>query len=208
MVQPIDLKALERRAFRSTFQDGLMEIYLGLMLLSFGSGRLLDALNLSDNATLLVGVIGGMALIAGVILVRETVVIPRRGRVRFGVQRRRRQQGVAWAWIVGWYAALGILFAVGTGHLALGRWAVLAIFGAIIVLPFWLGAYGLQIPRLYAYGVLIAAALLIGHAAGSVLAGLITLGVIMIGIGIVLLVRFVREHPIPTTAEATNGRAG
>ena len=167
MVQQIDLRHVEANLFRSTYQDGLMEIYLGLMLLSFGSGRMLDALHLSDNATLLVGVISMMVLITGLILVRETVVIPRRGRVRFSAQRRRRQQRVGWAWMVVTYAAFGVLYAVGTAHLALGRWVVLAIFGAIIVLPFWLCAHFLQIPRLYTYGALIVAALLVGHEAGS-----------------------------------------
>jgi hypothetical protein len=208
MVQKLDLRHVEANIFRSTYQDGLMELYLGLMLLSLGSGRVLDALKLSDNATLLVGVIGMMVLIAGLIVVRECVVIPRRGRVRFSAQRQRRQQRVALGWIVGTYAAFGILYAVGTAYLALGRWVVLAIFGAIIVLPFWLGAHFLQIPRLYSYGALMVVALLAGHEVGSALAGLIAAGGVMIVIGIVLLIRFVRQHPIPSAAEAMNGSVG
>jgi hypothetical protein len=204
MAQPIDLKELERRAFRFTFQDGLLELYLGLMLLSFASGPVLDALNLSDNATLLVGVIGMMALVMGLVALREYVILPRRGRVRFSVQRRQRQQRVAWETMIGLYAAFGILLAVGTAHLPLGRWGVLAIFGCIIVLPFWLPAYFLQIPRLYGYGALIVAAVVIGHALGSGLAALIVAGGVMMVIGIVRLVRFLRDHPLPPV-EAVNG---
>jgi hypothetical protein len=208
MVQRLDLRHVEVNIFRSTYQDGLMELYLGLVLLSLGSGRVLDALNLSENATLLVGVISGMALVIGLVVLREYVVIPRRGRVRFSSQRRRRQQRVALGWIVGTYTAFGILYAVGTAHLALGRGVVLAIFGTIIVLPFWLCAHFLQIPRLYSYGALIVAALLVGHQVRNTLAGLIAAGGVMIVIGIVLLIRFVREHPIPSAAEAMNGNIG
>jgi hypothetical protein len=207
MVRNIDLQDVKANVFRSTFQDGLMELYLGLMLLSFGSGPVLDALHLSENATLVVSVISVMVLVMGLVLLREYVVVPRRGRVRFGARRRRRQQRVALAIMISLYAAFGILCAAGTAHLPLGRWGVLAIFGGIIVLPFWLCAHFLQIPRLYGYGALVVAALWIGHGLGSGLAALVAAGGIMTGIGIVLFVRFVREHPIPPAAEAANGNA-
>jgi hypothetical protein len=204
MVRNINLQDVEANVFRSTFQDGLMEIYLGVMLLSFASGPVLDALNLSENVALLVGVVGMMALVMGWIALRETVILPRRGRVRFSAQRRQRQQRVAWAIMISLYAAFGILFAAGTAHLPLGRWGVLAIFGCIIVLPFWLPAYFLQIPHLYGYGVLIVVAVVIGHALRSGMAALIVSGVVMTVIGIVRLVRFVRGHPLPSV-EAANG---
>ena len=208
MVRNIDLQDVEANVFRSTFQDGLMELYLGLMLLSFGSGPVLDALHLSENATLVVGVISMMVLVMGLILLREYVVVPRRGRVRFGARRRHRQQRVALAIMISLYVAFGILYAAGTAHLPLGRWGVLAIFGGIIVLPFWLCAHFLQVPRLYGYGVIVVVALLIGHALGSGLAALVVSGGVMMVIGIMRFVRFLRDHPLPPAAEAANGHIG
>jgi hypothetical protein len=204
MLQNVDLREVESNVFRSTFQDGLMELYLGLLFLSFGSGWVLKALNLSDNWALIVNVMSMMVLMMGLVALREYVVIPRRGRVRFSSRRRQRQQRVALILMIIWYAAFGILYAVGTAHLPLRRWGVLAIFGAIILLPFWLPAYFLQIPRLYGYGVLVAAALLFGHELGSRLTGLVALGGVMMTVGIVLFVRFLRDHPLPPAAEVAN----
>ena len=36
MTQNINLKALEKKAWRSVFQDGLWDIFLGLLLMAFG----------------------------------------------------------------------------------------------------------------------------------------------------------------------------
>ena len=47
MSEKIDLKELERRAFRSTFQDGLWDIFLGLLLLNMGGGTLLGGSGMS-----------------------------------------------------------------------------------------------------------------------------------------------------------------
>jgi hypothetical protein len=47
MVSNLDLKQLERKAFRSTFQDGLWDIFLGLLLLNMGGGTLLGGSGMS-----------------------------------------------------------------------------------------------------------------------------------------------------------------
>jgi hypothetical protein len=52
MSQSISLKELERKAFRSTFQDGLWDMYLGFLLLMMGMGLVLRAFNTSVIWTL------------------------------------------------------------------------------------------------------------------------------------------------------------
>ena len=39
MSTPIDMKEIEKRAYRATLQDGIMEMYLGLFL-GFYAGKL------------------------------------------------------------------------------------------------------------------------------------------------------------------------
>ena len=49
MTQNINLKALEKKAWRSVFQDGLWDIFLGLLLMAFGLSAWLDRLALSES---------------------------------------------------------------------------------------------------------------------------------------------------------------
>ena len=91
MSQNLDLKALERKAFRSVHQDGLWDIYLGGMLLALslffsipenGEGEL--------NYTLLA--LLGVAIVFAVFqLGKKYVTVPRMGQVRFGPERQKRK---------------------------------------------------------------------------------------------------------------------
>ncbi|MFW9872823.1 MAG: hypothetical protein ACFFG0_06950 [Candidatus Thorarchaeota archaeon] len=40
MVEPIELKKLEKKAYKSTFQDGIWDIFMGMILLNLGLGSL------------------------------------------------------------------------------------------------------------------------------------------------------------------------
>ncbi|MFH1941178.1 MAG: hypothetical protein ABIL68_03660, partial [bacterium] len=48
MIQALDLKALEKKTFRSTFEDGLWDIFIGLIFLQFAVAPLLNDLGLGD----------------------------------------------------------------------------------------------------------------------------------------------------------------
>jgi len=48
MSQTINLKELERKAWRSVFQDGLWDIFLGLLLLAMAIGALLSDIGVPE----------------------------------------------------------------------------------------------------------------------------------------------------------------
>lgn len=91
MKEQIDLKALEKKAWKSFFDDGLWDIYLGLLLALMGTSSLLShntALN-EDQATLVY-----LGLMLTVMIAfwfgKRFVVAPRIGRVKFQAKKRRK----------------------------------------------------------------------------------------------------------------------
>jgi hypothetical protein len=215
MSHTINLKELERKAFRSTFQDGLWDMYLGFLLLTMGMGPLLPSLDTSVMWTLVIllmlSVLAWLAFWAG----KKFITTPRMGLVKFGPQRKaklKKTRAVLFLsallgmimfvlramWNIEWAARIPIPAYV---------WAVQAI------VVFGLGAYFLDVSRFYAYGVLYAIPLPVGIVLlqNTGLPGLMFLpfgvsGGIMVIIGVVLFIRFLREYPLPAV-EASDGNS-
>ena len=88
MSHTISLKELEREAWKSVFQDGLWDIYLGLLLLAMAIGDLLSDIGvpkawyIAIYSTLLV--LPTWVQWAG----RRFITLPRMGRVKFGPKRK------------------------------------------------------------------------------------------------------------------------
>ena len=202
----LDLDALEDRAYRDQFQDGLPDLILGLFLGAFSASFLLDA--------------GGMGGIWGAVLIPLWLPLHRRlaegrtGYVEFGPGRRakvRRKQ-------------LFMTLALGMSVLAgLGMWAYHALGGpegfgdwlrplgplplafsltALIVV----GAALLQLRRGFAYAALVLGFSIIGHLVGDAMfVGLLAAAVVVTAWGVVVLLRFLREHPVVDAGGAGNG---
>src|SRR5512137_408065 len=100
MIDTTDTKDLERKAWRSVFQDGLWDIALGIVFLGPG---LNIALNLPQRG----GYLLYAAMVAlSIVLVRigkQRITVPRLGWVRFGPRGERRRRNAV---IVG---AIGVL---------------------------------------------------------------------------------------------------
>jgi MFS family permease len=91
MSDKINLKDLERRAYRSTFQDGLWDLYLGGIMACLG---ILGIIPSMEDETW-VWLIGYTVLIGGVlalfILGKKYITVPRLGAVKYGAKRKRRK---------------------------------------------------------------------------------------------------------------------
>jgi len=200
MTQTIDLKALERKAFTASFQDGLLEIMIGVMLLQMVVGRLLDHLQLPGIWVLAVSLTALLLWGAG----KKYVTAPRVGVVRFGPARERRLKTFA---II---ACISLLTTVGlVTHGLMSGWRVGAIVLMIavpfkIVVIFSLAAYFKDYPRLYAWGVLIALTVVLGELLATHTrmpfarpAPYAAASAILLVTGASLLIRFLREYPLP-----------
>ena len=205
MSQTINLKELERKAFRSTFQDGLWDMYLGFLLLTMGMGPVLPALNTSIMWALVIllmlSVLAWLAFWAG----KKFITTPRMGLVKFGPQRKAKLKKTR--------AVLFLSVLLGVITLVLRamwniEWAAIPIpayvWAVQAIVVFGLGAYFLDVSRFYAYGMLYAIPLPVGLVLlqNTGLPGLMFLpfgvsGGVMVIIGVVLFIRFLRDYPLP-----------
>jgi hypothetical protein len=223
MSETLSLKQLERRAYRSFFKDGLWDISLGLLLLALGVGAALSRFGITWGHVIpdLHAIVLSLYLVATALLVvgKKYITVPRMGAVRFGPVRKARLS--ASVIILAGSALLGlVLFLLLANRLVPGDWFSgrmigLLAFGLNAIIVFSLVAYFLDFSRLYAYAVLWALAFPASEAVAThtplsgAFAFLFTIGAfsaVMLGIGIVLLIRFVRDYPIP--AEPAIGSDG
>ena len=211
MSQTISLKDLERKAFRSTFQDGLWDIFLGFLLLNMGGGTLLGGSEMSILGSMVV-----LTLFAGLVLLgfwagKKFITTPRIGSVEFGEQRKGKLKKVRLVLFVS--VLLGVLMAVwgvgarvgGLPH-AIGRVPLPAyVWAAQCVVVFSLAAYFMDVTRFYPYGVLYALPFPLGIvlAQNTSLSGSVSMaltfglaGGVMVSVGLVLFFRFLRRYPV------------
>lgn len=207
MFAAISAKELEKRAFRSTFQDGIWDIYLGLLLLnmsmSVGLAKL-TSLNPMNLGILLL--ILAIIIMVGFFLGKKYITAPRLGMVKFGAERQRKVKKVSL--VLSLSALMGLVTFLGFGSLTelfggLPGWVVpLGLFGVTSVVVFSLGAYYLDYTRAYLYGWCYALAFPFGiFLQESTMFGFLIaytiFSMVMIVPGVILLIRFIRENPIP-----------
>jgi len=218
MAQDINLKEIERRAFRSTFQDGLWDIFLGLLLLNMGIGTIvggtlgeteLSLMSLSWIVLLIVPL--PFLVFAAFWAGKKFITTPRIGLVKFGPQRKAKMKNVRAVLFVS-VLLLVIMFFLGWAAMGnrLPWWATqiplpLYVWPAQTIIVFGLAAYFLDVPRFYAYGVLYglpfpAGVLLVKNTDITVIGSMaiaysVPVGV-MVLIGVVLFIRFLRNYPV------------
>ena len=206
----LDLREIERRAFRSTYQDGLWDMCWGaiVMAMAISMHRPEDGYGPANIilATVVPVVAGGLFWLG-----KKLITLPRMGQVRFGPARKRRGRTLAiilglvvlvQAGIVG-LTALGWLNPqVGAqinGFLAdhsLERLAVAAL-GSLFVGPAMiLIAYFIDFPRGYYIAVMMSLAVFLMILVNQPIYAVVIGGLIVLP-GLVLFVRFLKRYPLP-----------
>jgi hypothetical protein len=202
------LKEAERKVFISFFQDGLVDIFLGFFFTQFVIAPYLSE-SLGDfwPSALFLPIEGLVFVVLW--LIRKYVVKPRVGEVKFGPWRRNRLMRFNVIMMVVLLGALllGVLSFVNFDSLP--GWTISARFSAILLIGFGLAGYFLNNARFYLYGVLVAAAPIVGewlwtnmdvpHHGFPVTFGFAS--IVMILAGLVQLMRLLRENPLPSSTE-------
>jgi hypothetical protein len=217
MVDSVDLKELERKAWTSFFEDGLLDIFMGLVLLAVGVPAILPGIFTSelsqDVAAACSMVLAFLPYWAG----KRWVTVPRLGRAEFSKARRSRQTRVALIYavsvvvgaIVFLMAMLGLSSNPPTLVRTLGAEGFLALgIGGWVFLILGLGSYFMEYKRGYVIAALYALAF-----GGTVLlhnpAVFDVAGILAVLMGLVVFVRFLRTHPtLPRREPATRYDAG
>jgi hypothetical protein len=213
MSQSLDLKALERKAFRSTFQDGLWDLYFGCLLLvntfifTFQENEQMPWLKLTLAFVLLAG---SAALFW---LGKKYITTPRLGQVKFGPERRKK--GLTLGMILGGFVLFTlalVLITAGAGRSpAVDAWLPEVRTPSLLLASF-LGLFLGSVIAVIAFfndfprGYYIAVVTSLGFFLTYLLDTPVYLGIsalLVIVPGLVLFVRFLRDHPLPP-AEAIN----
>jgi hypothetical protein len=202
MQTPVSLKSAERRAFQSTFADGLWDVFIGCFALEFAIAPLLSETLGDFWSSAIFLPIWGLVYLA-IWLVRKHVLAPRLGTVSFGKARQRKMRKFSLVLLVVnvLMLVLGVLAVLNFGKIpGIG---VASLFSLFLLAGFSAAAYMLDHPRLYFYGLLLFVAPLVGewlyanhgvaHHGYPVVFG-IAAG-IMILTGLALFVRVLINHP-------------
>jgi len=190
------LKKLERRAYRSTFDDGIYDIQFAIMFLVFAWISVLESIGLSRFY-------GYPLLLVPLVIpffMKRLITIPRLGSVEFGPKRKSRRLLAIVIGAIVFILTLPLMIMISMDKLPGGiGWMMVAAFAAPI---FIIAVYSMDFPRLYIYaGLLIAAVVeseMLYRYIGKPLDAIISFGLpgmIILFIGIGFLVRFIKTHP-------------
>jgi hypothetical protein len=201
----INLKELERRAYLSYHQDGILDIFIGFNILLFGVWILIDMAYLA----------GAFAAIFTPIYaqVKKQITVPRLGYVKFAPSRTAKGKKTTLVLVIAGALALipGVLLFITTERGIQAPIQFLIEYGMIVI-----GVAGMvllavvahisEISRLYAY----AALFFVIFTGGYFLSVpffyyLMTLGAVILLAGLYLLTRFLRMYSIPI-GEASDDR--
>jgi hypothetical protein len=202
----IELKVLEKKAWRTTFDDGIFDIYMGILIISFGpSISFYDYLPFPMN--ILIGpIIIGIGL-AFFILSKKYLIQPRIGFVKFGRKRKARKLKTMIIISINVVLLLAIFLLNLSGifqHLMIPPFLYI-LFAELLflTLPLCLVAYFLQYNRLYFIAILMGISFSLAEASSifipipfNFLVTYLLIGGLIIVIGLFYLIRFLHRYPL------------
>jgi hypothetical protein len=206
----LNLKEIERRAFRSTYQDGLWDMYFGAIVMAMAAFMYRPEEGYSVVniilAVVVIAVAGGL-LLAGKML----ITLPRMGQVRFGPARKQKartlaiilglvilvQVGIVGLTALGWLDPnLAAQINDFLGGRSLERLAVAALGALFVGPPMILIAYLIDFPRGYYIAVMMSLAVFLMILLNQPIYAVI-IGCLIILPGLVLFIRFLKRYPLP-----------
>jgi hypothetical protein len=220
MSTQLDLKQIERRAFRSTYQDGLWDVYFGLIVISMAMFMFRPVGGYSPVNMILA--LSGFGLSYMIFwLGKKFITLPRMGQVKFGEARKKRKLTLM--------VILGAVVLIQVGFVLFQVFAwltpnvreslngilldrrlmdlVVAAIGALFIGPsMMLIAYFKDFPRGYYIAVMMMLAVFLMIYLNRPIYPIVIGGLIILP-GLVLFVRFLQKYPLPR-GESPHEHAG
>jgi len=200
-----DFGPLKRKVYLAYHQDGILDLVAGSVVLGFGLNMLTD-----NIVFLMLGWLGMMSYV----LVKQRVTVPRFGYVRFESENVTRKK----AWISVGIGVLFVLFFLALNLFVsrqpaspetrawIQRYHMVPLSAMLFGLPALAGAIFLGLKRFYLYALLVVSLPLLGAwLMVETYVPIMTTGVIMIAVGAVLLVGFLRKYPLNVEGEDASG---
>ena len=189
MTQKIDLKKIERRAYLSYHQDGVVDVFIGLVFLLYG------VVMLADKAAFI-----GLCWMPALFIVpaKRWLTVPRMGYVKFSPSR-----SVMWTKIGIMALIVGMLFfflfvykSRSPGLRAFLDTYFLLLFGVFLAALPLTGAVVLGVRRFYGYAVLVLVLFALANFQKYPLPVVfLILGSVLLLAGLVVLIQFLRKYP-------------
>ena len=210
MDKDADLKKLEKRAYRSTFEDGLWDLFLGMIISGFGIAWIGDLMSLPGTlGTIIILLPWNVISILIFTLGKKYITIPRMGIVKFGKRRKRQRLVLIILLALNVFFALVMLILFSFGAFEdldlSGVFFALIIGLLIITVPLMILGIALQFYRLYIIAILGGMCFFFSELwyplVGSPFDMLLSFGLIggcFIVLGLIFLFRFIRKYPKPT----------
>jgi hypothetical protein len=203
MTKEPNLKEIERKAYMSYHQDGLLDIFAGIYIIGFGLGIFVDIVwDFGMGVIIFPGAF--IAIAASLwIAAKRKITMPRIGYVNFGVRGGTSKLVALFIGLAVAGLGLAFVFAFATTQSGPRQWLdlifqngmLIAGFGSLIICALF--GYSMGLKRLYAYGLLAMITLVIGHFMGIFFAYLLmALGVIVTAAGFALLLSFIKKYPL------------
>ncbi len=207
MTKQDTLREVEKKAYMSYHQDGLIDMVIGLYALSFGLGIVIDRIWELNFAAIMPAIL--IAIVLPIwIQAKRKITMPRIGYVKFGTRGTNKLFAVFLGLMV---AGLGVFFLFTMATVQNGRpeWIETILFQYGMI---WIGlgaavigslfAYTMGLKRLHGYGLLTLALFTSGYFLSFPFDYLLlVIGSVIIASGAVLLVRFIRRYPLPKGAQ-------
>jgi len=201
MTKEPNLKEIERRAYTSYHQDGLLDIFVGVYILGFGLGVYMTIMWEFGFGVIIPGILIATVLPIWIAAKRK-ITMPRIGFVNFGIRGATKITAFFIGLMVVGLGAFSV-FILATVQGGSRMWLDLIFQNGMLIVGFGslavclLFGYSMGLKRLYAYGVLSVIALVIGHFMRIFFAYILTaLGITVMVAGVALLIGFVKKYPL------------
>ncbi len=214
MSAQMNLKEIEKRAFRSTYQDGLWDIYYGLIVLCMAFFLYYPESGYSFR-NILLGMLSFLAAYGLFFAGKKWITAPRLGQAVFGEVRKRKRKTltIVMCVLIALQAALVAVTATGWLNPAFGaklnQWlgeknGTLLAVASIAMLMVGSGMFAIvhfsDFIRGYYIAALMALAVFLMILFNRPLYPIL-IGAVIIVPGVVLLVRFLKRYPLPRNEE-------
>lgn len=195
MSSEINITEIERKAYMSYHEDGLVDIAIGIVILLWG-------IFLLTEPSGLIGLLGVLAF-AIWYFGKRWITYPRTGVIQPSRKMEKRYRNLAiFLFVIGLIAFGGIL--IGRIYFAFPSNYTLSILGLVLAFGVALLAFLLNANRLYVYAGLIFIAFAAGEALSANIASfdafavlVVIAGALILLSGLGILVRFLRKYPVP-----------
>jgi hypothetical protein len=199
MAEKINLKEIERKIYTSYHQDGLLDVCIALVVLSFGISMVLD-----------MPWLGGTFAVVGITLytaAKKTLIFPRAGFVKFAQYQYRAKALISiTVGVFSFFALLGVVVFMQFEGGGTPIWLLFLIENYMLVIGISVAAlfctlgYTFKIGRMYLYALLTLVMFVTGYFLSYPLHYYLTLlGTVILFFGLAILIRFIRRYPLQNT---------